>query len=203
MLYEVEEDNLNYMLPSPSKLMQAQGSDPDVFKQIVYLCNPGPDKYDGNWKAIKIHLETVTGKSLDHADASGMMGKLFFTEQALTTLKEEVSLKEFFENPNFGEFVEVFYDNNGESVKGFFFNPAITLESQDIAVDTIEDQYANTLSVTPRTHDFPAMLFKTEKKTGVYCTQVFKDAFVNSNLTGLIFKETGHQIEDSSTPKLS
>ncbi|GAA6169475.1 hypothetical protein [Sessilibacter corallicola] len=202
MIYTVKEDNSNYLQPFPMKTVQEYGDDPAIFKQVSYLCHPGSDKYHGQWKPMKIFLEPE-GKNLPTADASGMSGKLFFTEKTLTVLAKNLAMNEFFENPDFGEFVEVFYDDNGESVKGFFFNPAITLESQDIAVDTIEDQYANTLSVTPRTHDFPAMLFKTEKKTGVYCTQVFKDAFVNSNLTGLIFKETGHQIEDSSTPKLS
>lgn len=193
MLYEVQLDYSNYLQPSPHKIMDEYCDEPYIFQQVLYLCDPGPKKYVGDWKKVKIQLEPE-GSNLLQADISGLMGKLFFSDKVLERLKKSSTLKAFFENSVSGELIEVFYEHNNQLKTGFFFNPLVTVESKGVTVDSLEDEYANILSVSPRAEHFSELLFKTEENlTAVYCTETFKAAIEEAKLTGLIFKPVESQ----------
>ncbi len=178
MIYRIHTDQ-NYLVHQIPPIEALSKLDDEHGK---ICCSFSPKKYLNGWSPINIEFYAHSRKAKQLPDASLDYGRLFFSERAHQKLNSLIE--------NCGEFLPVNY----KSGSGYIFNPLKIAEDLKAINNSLlsYDEHGNITSYgffQDRIEESKSIIFKTELDSyiGVYCLDIFKDAFENTGLPGLVF----------------
>lgn len=177
MIYRIHHDDnyLMYVVP-PVESMRKLGEQHGVF-----AFNSEPKPYASVWTPLQIEFHACEGKKAKAMpDVSEHFGRLFLSEkacQALNVLLETC-----------GELLPVTHKNG----TGYIFNPLITAEQLGAIDDklTSHDQHGNLAHfgfVEAKLKDTAIFKTRLDTWTGIFCSDMLKQAYENAGLTGITF----------------